>query len=74
MADGTPDPLVTDTEFELRVESANTSVVTFTPTGAFTGTLNGLTAGNTTMEFVLWHLEEDHDEFGEGYLVPVVVN
>ena len=72
--DGSPDPLVTAAEFELRVEPANTGIVTFTSTGAFTGTLNGVTTGSTTIEFILWHLEEDHDEFGEGVPVPVTVS
>ncbi|MGE0160321.1 MAG: hypothetical protein AB7T31_12995 [Gemmatimonadales bacterium] len=63
-ADGSAETLVTSGVFELRAEPANTAVVTFTRTGAFAGTLDGLTAGSTQIEFSLFHLEEGHEDFG----------
>lgn len=55
---------VHDDEFELRIVPASTSIVTFTRTGAFAGTLTGVVAGNTTVAVSLWHLEEEHTDFG----------
>ena len=60
------------TDFELRLNSLNTARVTFTRLSAFAGTLNGLTAGNTVVEVVLWHVEEDHGDFGPQNLTVTV--
>jgi hypothetical protein len=51
-------------EFELRLTPANTGVLTFTRTGAFTGTLNRVSAGSTTMTVSAYHKVEQHDDFG----------
>ncbi|MGH7718908.1 MAG: hypothetical protein ACREON_08725, partial [Gemmatimonadaceae bacterium] len=69
--DGTADPLITATDFELRVEPAATSGVVFTRSGPFAGTLTGSTNGTTSADFLLWHLEEDHDDFDQ--TAPITV-
>jgi hypothetical protein len=61
--DGTPETIVTAADFELLVEPANTAIVTFSRTGAFTGNLVGGANGSTTITFGLFHLEEGHEEF-----------
>lgn len=62
--DGDPVDLHDD-EFELRVVPQNASLLTFTRTGAFGGTLTGLTAGEVTLAAVsVFHLDEGHDDFG----------
>ena len=58
--------------FELRLNSTNTARVTFTRSGPFAGTLNGLTAGNAVVEVVLWHIEEQHEDFGPQNLTVTV--
>jgi hypothetical protein len=63
-ADGTEDPNVHEDDFELRVVPANTGIVTFTRTAAFEGTLNGLQTGSTSASFALFHIEEQHEDFG----------
>ena len=50
-------------EFEIRFESLPTGV-TFARTGAFSGTLTATAAGAGTMQALLWHLEEDHEDLG----------
>jgi hypothetical protein len=62
-ADGTPETIVTATDFELSVTSGNTAIVTFARTGAFTGNLVGGTNGSTVLTFGLFHVGEGHDEF-----------
>lgn len=59
-------------EYELRVVSDNTAVASFNRTSAFAGTLVGGTAGQTILAFSLFHLEEQHEDFGE-FDVTVVV-
>ncbi|MGQ0813717.1 MAG: hypothetical protein ACT4O1_04560 [Gemmatimonadota bacterium] len=61
LANGNSDPVVTAAEFRLEVEPASSNV-TFTSTGAFTGTLRGATAGTTTANFQLHHIPAGHDE------------
>jgi PBP1b-binding outer membrane lipoprotein LpoB len=66
-ADGTVEALVTDTEFELRLAAVTGTNLTWTPTGAFGGTLTvtGLTGGQTAAARVsLFHKVEQHDDFG----------
>jgi hypothetical protein len=72
-ADGTAESLVNGTEFELTVEIADESFVTFSRTGPFAGTLNRVAAGTTTATFALLHIEEQHEDFGP-FPVSVVVN
>lgn len=63
-ADGTPEDIVDDVEFQLNVDSNNTSVVTFSRTDAFSGSLVGVGAGSTTLDFSLFHKLEMHEDFG----------
>jgi len=66
-ADGTQDPVAHGSQFELQVTSANTGLLTFTRTGAFAGTLTGVTgpaAGSTTIAVSLFHTVEMHADFG----------
>jgi hypothetical protein len=71
LANGQPEPLVTSTTFRLEAVPTNAAVVTFTRTGAFTGTLNGILRQTTTITFGPFHLEEQHTEFD--YPVTVTV-
>lgn len=59
-ADGSPDPAVTEDEFELKVEPASR----FTRTSAFAGTLSGGNPGSAQVSFALLHKEEQHEDFG----------
>ncbi|HEX9579727.1 MAG TPA: hypothetical protein VF970_01345 [Gemmatimonadales bacterium] len=72
-ADGSAETLVTADEFELRVTSQSTGVVTYTSTGAFAGTLNKLSTGGTQLSIELFHLVEQHADFGP-FPVPITVN
>lgn len=69
-ADGTADPLVTATTFDLDVTPALGNV-TFTRTGPFTGTLRGTVVGSTVVQFGLLHLAEGHNEFEYNVAVTV---
>lgn len=71
--DGTEDPVVDATTFELAVEVDDESIVTFTRTGAFAGTLNKVAAGSTSATFALFHVEEGHEDFGP-FPVSITVN
>ena len=51
-------------EFELRLTSANASLLTFSRTGGFTATLTGVAAGSTSLDFVLWHKVEQQKDLG----------
>jgi len=65
--------VVTDlpaTEYQASV-SPNAGI-TFTRTGSFTGTLRGDAAGNVTVRFGLFHIDEQHDDFGP-FPVPVTI-
>jgi hypothetical protein len=72
-ADGSPEPLVDDAEFDLQGVPANTGVVTFSSATVFTGTLTGVASGSTTIDFALFHTAEQHEDFGP-HTVPVTVN
>jgi hypothetical protein len=66
-------PLTLDAaDFELRVSPANAGVLTFTRTTAFSGTLNRVAIGTTTVELAAFHKGEGHDDFGE-FVVTVTV-
>jgi hypothetical protein len=69
-ADGSPDPLVTATTFDLDVAPA-VGNVTFTRTGPFTGTLRGTVVGSTVVQFGLLHLAAGHNEFEYNVAVTV---
>jgi hypothetical protein len=51
-------------EFEMRLTPASTALLTFARTGAFTGTVTRVAAGSTTLDFVLWHIAEGHEDLG----------
>jgi hypothetical protein len=61
-----------DAEFRLDVTTNNANVATFTATSAFAGNLTGVAAGQTILEFALFHIEENHEDFGY-HDVPVTV-
>jgi hypothetical protein len=71
--DGTEDPVVDASTFELAVEIDDESIVTFTRASAFAGTLNKVAAGSTSATFALFHVEEGHEDFGP-FPVPITVN
>jgi hypothetical protein len=71
LANGQPEPLVTDAEFRLDVVPADLGVVTFSRTSAFAGTLNKVAAGATTINFALYHLVEMHNEFDRPVAITV---
>lgn len=70
-ADGSLEPLITNATFRLDVTPANTNIVTFTRTGPFSGTLRGVAAGSTSVDFSLFHLEEGHSELNRPVSVTV---
>ena len=61
--DGTPDGRVTEARFRLDVTPNNTSLVTFSRTTGFSGTLHKVATGNTQIRFALHALETDTDMF-----------
>jgi len=63
-ADGTAEPLVTADVFRLDVASDNAGIASFTRGGSFNGNLVGAAAGSTILRFSLFHLEEQHEDFG----------
>jgi hypothetical protein len=69
--DGSVETIVTDAEFRLDVTPANTGVVTFGRSSAFAGTLNKVAAGATTINFALFHLVEQHNEFDRPVAITV---
>jgi hypothetical protein len=67
-ADGSLEDLITSDEFDLRIEATNAANLSWTPNGAFGGTLTttGLTSGQTTTAQVsLFHRAEQHKDFGD---------
>jgi hypothetical protein len=59
-------------EFELRASSLDGSIASFTGTGPTTGSIVGSAAGQTALRFELYHLIEQHEDFGP-HQVPVTV-
>jgi len=51
-------------EFEIRIIPVNTTLLTFLRSTAFTGTLNRLGTGTTTMAVSVFHKDEEHNDFG----------
>ena len=51
-------------ESQLTVTPVNTTLLTFTRTGVFAGTLTRLAAGTTALEVALFHIQEQHENFG----------
>lgn len=64
LADDGDEVDVHDDDFRLDIEPSNTGVVAFARTGAFAGTLSGVAAGQTQVAVSLFHLEENHPDFG----------
>ena len=66
LANGQPEPLVTADVFELRIMPTAASDLTFTRTGAFTGTLTTTRAAGQSFSAsaALFHREEQHEDFG----------
>lgn len=58
------DVLTLGSDFRLDFNTENASVVTFTRTGALSGTLNGVAAGTAVVRVGVFHLEEGHYDFG----------
>lgn len=69
-ADGSVESLVTSDEFRLDV--AGGTGVTFTRTGPFAGTMRGTAGTTTSVNVSLFHLIENHADFGP-FPVPVQV-
>jgi hypothetical protein len=61
-ADGSPELLVTSQTHRLDLTGGTN--VTFTRASAFSGAIRGSAAGTTTMQVSLFHLEENHPDFG----------
>ena len=66
LANGQPEPLVTADVFELRIAPTTASDLTFTRTGAFTGTLTTTRAAGQTFSAsaALFHRGDAHNDFG----------
>ena len=71
-ADGSAETLVVGPTFRLDVTPAAASV-TFTRTGDFAGTINGVTAGSTTVGVALFHVVDGENHMGP-FNVAVTVN
>ena len=71
-ADASPDPLVTDAAFQLNAEPVDGTIITFTRSAAFTGTLTSGAPGSTQIAFALFHKAEMHEDFGP-FNVPVTI-
>jgi hypothetical protein len=69
-ADGSVESLVTSSEFRLDVTGG--TGVTFARTGPFAGTIRGSAATTSTVTVSLFHLIENHADFGP-FTVPVQV-
>jgi len=63
-SDGTPETAIVDPTYRLDVSPAAGGLVTFTRTGAFAGTVNGITAGSTTVGVALFHVADNENHVG----------
>ena len=72
-ADGTQDAIAHGSDFELNAVSASATLLTFTRTSGFAGTLTGLAAGSTQLAVSLRHIADGDAHFGP-FNVPVTVN
>lgn len=68
---GTPDGRVTDARFRLDVTPTNTSIVTFTRVGSFSGRLNKVTTGDTQIAFALVELAAARNVFARSVAISV---
>lgn len=63
--DGNPVDEVADGIFELRGTNVNPATLEFTKgNGLLTGSLNAKQGGSASVRLELWHLEEDHEDWG----------
>ena len=72
-ADGTQDPVSHGGNFQLGAATGNGSILTFTRTSAFGGTLTGVAMGSTYLYVSLYHTTAGDNDFGP-FPVPVTVN
>ena len=72
-ADGTPDPVVTTGTFRLDVLTENNVTFSRGSAGNFAGTLTAGAAGGGSVAFELYHLGENHREYGPSNEVTVTV-
>jgi hypothetical protein len=70
-ADGSADPVVNSQDFEVRMIAQGSTGISFTPAGPFAGTLAATTSGQKTVRVQLYHLAEQHDEFGQNLTLTV---
>ena len=70
-ADGTPDPVVNSEDFEVRLVAQGSTGISFTPSSPFAGTLSATSAGQKVVQVQLFHLDEQHDEFGQNLTLTV---
>ena len=70
--DGVPDARVTELDYRLDVTSNNTGLVTFARTTQFTGMLQRVAQGNTTIRFTLVRLSDAQIFFN--LTVPIEVH
>ncbi len=63
LPDGTPDPVVTPSAYELRVTPSGGNV-TYTPTASFEGTLNSTDTDTTTIRIEVVKQSDDERIFG----------
>jgi hypothetical protein len=72
-AAGSQDPVAHGGNFQLNATPVDTTVLTFTRSSAFAGTLTGVAAGSTNLSISLFHVTGGDNDFGP-FPVPVVVN
>jgi hypothetical protein len=72
-AAGSQDPVAHGGNFQLNATPADTSVLTFTRSSAFAGTLTGVAVGSTNLSVSLFHVTGGDNDFGP-FAVRVVVN
>jgi hypothetical protein len=71
-AGGSQDPLAHGGNFQLNATPGDGSILTFTRTSAFVGTLTGTAAGSTNLTVSLYHMSDGDNDFGP-FPVPVTV-
>lgn len=68
---GVQDPIAHSDEFELRIESSDDAIASFTSTGDFTGTIHGNATGSAVLDIQLFHIAEQHEDFEQP--LPITV-
>src|SRR5262245_34420350 len=72
-AAGSQDPVAHGGSFQLNATPDNASILTFTRTSGFVGTLTGVARGSTNLTISLFHITGGDNDFGP-FPVPVTVN